>query len=240
MGPRMKAARMLAPEGGFIGKQGLVEELRKLASGPDEGRLERLIERLCQSSISIDTKGSGGSGVVISSEGRDALILTARHVIEPAFRSKKAKSIELRNDGISAKARRLLIAPRGIDAAIVETDGRLGPAVPLCPHPPRLGCGVIVIGAGMGIDNSVSMGIVSKRMEEKAGRLTYDIIQTDAMVNLGNSGGGVFRAATGELIGIVSYKLIVGGERLAEGGFAISVSILERAPLDGWKVFELE
>ncbi len=240
MASALKAVHALVSGDGFKGKQGLREEILGLASCSGEERMEKLIERLCQSSISIDTRGSGGSGVIIYSEGRDALVLTARHVIEPACRSKKAGTLELKNDGIYARARRIFLPPHRIDAALLETEGRLGPAVPLCFERPRLGSGLIVIGAGMGIDNSVSMGIVSKRIEEKAKGFSYDVIQTDAVVNLGNSGGGVFKRSTGELIGIVSYKLVIGGERLAEGGFAISVSILMKAPMEGWKAVELK
>ncbi|MEW6036152.1 MAG: serine protease [Candidatus Micrarchaeota archaeon] len=244
MGSSMEQVRafqqtLARPAGGFRTKRGMVESILSLPSCSGEDRTEKLIERLCQSSISIDTKKSGGSGVIVFADGSDALVLTARHVIEAALRSEKSKSLKLRNDGRSAKARRLLVAPHGIDVALVEARGNIGPPAPIGTEKPRLGAKVIVIGAGMGIDNSVSMGIVSKVFMEKARKFGYDIIQTDAVINPGNSGGGIFKAATGELVGVTCYKLVVGGKRLAEGGFAISVNLMLKAPLEGWRVVEL-
>lgn len=223
----------------FAAKQKLLEGIIKGARKDDE-KTEALVEKLCRSSVTIDTRSSGGSGVIIHSDGEHAVILTCRHVIEPAYRSKKAKSLKVHNDGRTAEAVSLMIAPGGIDLAMLEVRGDIGPVAPMSFVRPRPGAGLIVIGAGMGIDNSVSMGIVSKVFKENArGGFEYDVIHTDAATNPGNSGGGLFRANTGELVGILSYKLVVSGTHLAEGGFAIAVDTLERIAPDGWKAIKL-
>ncbi len=224
---------------GLAGRKGMLESIMKGARHDDE-KTEAMVEKLCRSSVTIDTKSSGGSGVIIHSDGEHAMILTCRHVIEPAYRSKKSKSLKVHNDGRTAEAVSLMIAPGGIDLAMLEVRGDIGPVAPMSFVRPRPGAGLIVIGAGMGIDNTVSMGIVSKVFKEKArGGFEYDIIHTDAATNPGNSGGGLFRASSGELVGILSYKLVVSGTHLAEGGFAISVDTLERIGTDGWKVVPL-
>lgn len=238
-------ARMLPSEtscvrkgGGFASKKTLLEEImRSVSAGPD--RMEQLVERLCRSNVTIETKDAVGSGVILPGGGH-GVILTARHVVADAIRRRRLKGLEIRNDGRSAKAVRILAAPHGIDLALVELDRRIGPAAALSPGRPRPGAPVIVIGAGMGIDNTVSMGIVSKVLTETARKgFEYQVLQTDAAISPGNSGGGVFSAGNGGLIAITSYKLRIGKRQLAEGGFAITAGNLQFLPAEDWKAFAL-
>lgn len=222
----------------FADKSRLIESIMKTHRTDDE-RVEQLVEELCKSSVTIDTKNSGGSGVVILA-GRQNLLLTCRHVIEPAIKSGRKKSLKIYNGEKTARAESIIAAPYGIDLALVEIDGVIGPAASMTFTRPRPGAGVMVIGAGMGIDNTVSMGIVSKIIAEKGRKgFGYEVFQTDAVVNPGNSGGGLFRSSSGELIGIITYKLKHGKSQLAEGGFGISTGTIAAIPKDEWKVVRL-
>jgi S1-C subfamily serine protease len=106
---------------------------------------------------------------------------------------------------------------------------------------PKIGSEVLVIGTPLGIPNSVTTGIISNYVETNTSSgFVYEVIQTDAAVNPGNSGGGVYLAGSGKMIGIISFKLVIRGRQgtqLAEGlGFAIPVNLVEDYPLDEWRV----
>lgn len=219
-------------------KRLLIENIIKTNRTEDE-RVEQLVEKLCSSSVTIDTKNSGGSGVIILA-GKENMLVTCRHVVEPAVRSKRRKSLKIYNGERTAHAKTIIAAPYGIDLALIELDRRIGPPAAMSFTRPKPGAGVIVIGAGMGIDNTVSMGIVSKIIVEEGKRgFEYEVFQTDAVINPGNSGGGIFRSSSGELIGITTYKLTRGKSQLAEGGFGVSAGTLSAIPKEKWKVIQL-
>jgi serine protease DegS len=85
---------------------------------------------------------------------------------------------------------------------------------------------VLAIGNSLGLSHTVTMGIVSATGRGQLNVATYeDFIQTDAAINVGNSGGALINTA-GELIGI--NTAIIGGDRMPpEGiGFAIPVNLV--------------
>lgn len=238
MGSMMRRLRETQRKKELQDKTVLIEHIVKMNRSEDE-RVEQLVEKLCRSSVTIDTKDSGGSGVIILA-GKENMLVTCKHVIEPACKSKRKKSLKIYNGEKTAQAKTVITAPYGIDLALIELDHKIGPAAAMSFTKPKPGSGVIVIGAGMGIDNTVSMGIVSKIiMEEGKKGFEYEVFQTDAVINPGNSGGGIFRSSSGELIGIITYKLIRAKAQLAEGGFGVSAGTLASIPKDEWKVIQL-
>jgi serine protease Do len=162
-----------------------------------------------------------GSGFFITDKG---YILTNNHVVEGT----KEVSIVL-SDGSGQKATIVGTDPYS-DIAVLKTDGKV-PAVAALGNSDVLNPGesVIAIGSPLGnFKNTVTVGVVSatgRSIDTGNGYQIEDLIQTDAAINHGNSGGPLVNLA-GEVIGI--NTLIVrntGSGDVAEGlGFAIPVN----------------
>jgi S1-C subfamily serine protease len=153
-------------------------------------------------------KGSLGSGFFV---GGDGLIVTNRHVID-GFGT---VGIWLR-DGRRGKADVVTVAP-DTDLALLRTSLK-PPAVLRLSRggDARIGREVMAIGAPEGLSWSVSKGIVSSLRDTSVIRL----VQTDAAINHGNSGGPLIDIATRRVIGV---NTIVVRKDIAEGlNFAIS------------------
>ncbi|TMG80542.1 MAG: trypsin-like serine protease [Betaproteobacteria bacterium] len=169
-----------------------------------------------------------GSGVIVSGEG---YVLTNNHVIEGA------DEIQL----VLADGRRLRATVRGSDPesdlAVLKADGKDLPAITLGTlDNVQVGDTVLALGNPFGFGNTVTHGIVSALGRNHLGINRFeDFIQTDAPVNLGNSGGALVDSG-GNLIGINSaiYSQNGGSQGI---GFAIPVSIarpvLEQIIRDG-------
>lgn len=162
-----------------------------------------------------------GSGFFISDKG---YILTNNHVVEGT----KEVNIIL-SDGTEEKAALVGTDPYS-DIAILKSEGNV-PAVAKLGNSDLLkpGESVIAIGSPLGnFKNTVTVGVVSatgRSIETGQGYQVEDLIQTDAAINQGNSGGPLVNLA-GEVIGI--NNMIVRGSgsgTVAEGlGFAIPVN----------------
>ncbi|MDD5436912.1 MAG: trypsin-like peptidase domain-containing protein [Candidatus Omnitrophica bacterium] len=138
---------------------------------------------------------SVGSGVVISKEG---LILTNAHVVQMASRI-----YILLSDLKQAEAVAEAISPED-DLAII----RIKPPEALKPvkiaNDVFVGETVVAIGNQLGLENSVSAGIVSglnRNILSNGKPILTGLIQTDASINQGSSGGALFNLS-GELVGI--------------------------------------
>lgn len=170
--------------------------------------------------VAIRTPTSVGSGVIIETTQTHTTILTNRHVIEGATTSTILVTTNT-NENVFATTVRL--APEDLDLALITTTP-LGTAAHISETLPDRGEPVVAIGNPLGLAGSVSRGIVSNTINTQTGAgVSYTVIQTDAAVNPGNSGGGLFTEDTGALVGIVSAKRFD-----AEGiGFAIAINALE-------------
>ena len=156
--------------------------------------------------------GSGsGSGVIISQDG---YIVTNNHVVEGARQLGVIFS-----DGRQVEAR--LVGTFALtDLAVIQVDGsvsavaELGDSDALVP-----GARVITIGSPLGrFQNTVTTGIVSA-LNRQVSELT-GLIQTDAPINSGNSGGPLINSA-GQVVGI-NTLVVRGGQNETEGlGFAV-------------------
>lgn len=161
-----------------------------------------------------------GSGVVIVDRGT---ILTSLHVVAGAGRIRVVFA-----DGLEADAKLVGQHPEN-DLAVLQADtvpddlaaATLRPAADLQP-----GDVVVAVGFPFGIGPSVSSGVVSglkREYRSPAGdRLLGDLIQFDAAVNPGSSGGPLLNAA-GEVVGIVTAMLDPGGGGFAGIGFAVPI-----------------
>jgi S1-C subfamily serine protease len=171
-------------------------------------------------SMFVSSPGSG-SGVLISSDGQ---ILTAAHVVQAADK------IEVEfSDGQVVPAKVISSVPSA-DLAMLKLDW-----VPYNAKPARLGDSdkmqvgddVFIIGAPYALSHSLSAGHISaRRVPKNGGALALEMLQTDAAINKGNSGGPMFNLA-GEVVGIVSQILSHSGG--SEGlGFAVTSNLAHK------------
>ncbi len=161
-----------------------------------------------------------GSGVIVTSDG---FILTNNHVVEGADELK----ITLTDDrDFIAK---VVGSDPKTDIAVLKIDAVDLPTVVFADSDlSRVGDIVFAVGNPLGVGQTVTMGIVSAKGRSKLGLLENvsgyeDFIQTDAAINMGNSGGALIDAR-GRLIGINSA--IISPSRGNIGiGFAIPVNL---------------
>jgi S1-C subfamily serine protease len=151
----------------------------------------------------------GGSAVVITPDG---YLLTSAHVV---LRSQRGRSVLA--DGRAFEFERVGVDPLS-DLAVLRADGVDLPAAPLGDADGlRTGQLVVAIGSPLGFSGSVSAGVVSAlgrsfpTHDGRVGRIVENVIQTDAALHPGNSGGaladgharvvGINTAVVGSLIG---------------------------------------
>jgi serine protease Do len=174
---------------------------------------------------------TGGSGVVLSGDG---FILTNAHVVEGARRIK----VVLPATAEQTKDRRSILKPRGrvmparvvgidreTDLAVLKVEERGLPSLPLADSDElRQGQLVFAFGSPLGLENSVTMGVLSAigRQRQLDDPMAY--LQTDAPINPGSSGGPL-TDTEGRVVGINTLILSQSGGH--EGiGFAVPSNIV--------------
>ncbi|MEU7742444.1 trypsin-like peptidase domain-containing protein [Nonomuraea sp. NPDC049158] len=208
----------------------------------------QVAQKVQPSVVMIQGQTGEGSGVVLSDDG---LILTNNHVVVGAGQGGQM-TVKF-NDGKTAKASVVGTDP-STDLAVIRADGVSGLTKASLGDSDQLQVGdaVLAIGSPLGLDGSVTAGIVSalnrtvtvggeqdqqqqlppgwgqqreQQQGQESGATTLgDAIQTDAAINPGNSGGALVNAA-GQVIGINSAIATNGGSSGNIGvGFAIPVN----------------
>ena len=180
----------------------------------------RLHRRHKEAIVRITTAGGVGTGFLYHSPRH---VATAFHVVSAG------RSIQVALPGGGERTAKAVAVDPAHDLAILELDAPIEGVEPLTAwsgEPAEIGTQVVMIGHPFSpyassearleglLDWTVTTGIVSGRSEE--------LVQTDAAVNPGNSGGPMF-APDGRVLGVISFKL-----SQAEGiSFAIAASHLE-------------
>lgn len=185
--------------------------------------VKELTEKYGAGVVLVQTPGGLGSGFIINARG---FCVTNYHVVERETRV--AVTIFDRNERGEFRRRRIddvkiLALNPFFDLALLripKTDGIEFETVTIAEDDSnKEGDEVFAIGNPLGLERSVSQGIVSTR-NRNVGGLVY--IQTTAQINPGNSGGPLFNIK-GQVVGVTNMKLTFG-----EGlGFAIPVSYLK-------------
>jgi serine protease Do len=194
-----------------------------LSSDLPERTVKELVTRFGEGVVLIETPDGLGSGFVINDRG---YCVTNYHVVEAQTRVAVTIFHRNKNGEFERRAIRdvkILALNPYFDLALLEI-----PAQPNLAFRPvfiadddthREGDTVFAIGSPLGLERSVSEGIVGSRNRNMDG-IVY--IQTTAQINPGNSGGPLFNQK-GQVVGVINMKLTFG-----EGlGFAIPVSYLK-------------
>jgi putative serine protease PepD len=213
-----------------------------------EGSVEKVAVKVVPSVVMLETDlgraSEEGSGIILSSDG---MILTNNHVVGAAAKAEESgrrggpKTTVTFNDGRTAPFTVVGTDPSS-DIAVVRVDDvsgltpiTLGSSADL-----RVGQDVVAVGSPLGLEGTVTTGIVSalNRPVSASGdsgnqNTVLDAIQTDAAINPGNSGGALVNM-NGDLVGINSAIATLGGDSgdIQTGsiglGFAIPVDQAKR------------
>jgi serine protease Do len=168
-------------------------------------------------------ENSLGSGVIVSSDG---YIVTNNHVVA------KADEIKVLLNGDKREyAGKVVGTDPKTDLAVIKIDAKNLPTVPWGDSDKlEVGEYVLAIGNPFGLNQTVTMGIVSATGRADVGIADYeDFIQTDAAINPGNSGGAMVNAR-GELVGINTAIFSRSGGYMGIG-FAVPAN-MTRAVMD--------
>jgi serine protease Do len=181
-----------------------------------------LVTQLGEAVVQVRTPSGLGSGFILNEDG---FLMTNFHVIE----GETQISVEVYHSGSgglerkSYKQVRIIAINKFGDLALLKIEEKdapkfktvvLGSADALA-----VGEGVFAIGSPLGLERTVTEGILSTKTRQMAGEL---YLQTTAQINPGNSGGPLFNMR-GEVIGITNMKITFG-----EGlGFAIPVEAVK-------------
>jgi serine protease Do len=192
-------------------------------SKPSASRSVReLVNQIGESVVQVRTPSSIGSGFIINEDG---FLITNFHVIE----GETQLSIEVyhQRDGQlerkSYKQVRIIAINKFEDLALLKIEDKDAPKFKnvLMGSSDALAVGerVFAIGSPLGLERTVTEGILSTKTRQLGGEL---YLQTTAQINPGNSGGPLFNMA-GEVIGVTNMKITFG-----EGlGFAIPVEAVK-------------
>lgn len=177
-----------------------------------------LVNILGEAVVQVRTPSGLGSGFIINEEG---FLLTNFHVIE----GETQISVEVyhqKNDELERKSYkqvRIVAINKFEDMALLRIEDKDAPkfkyVVMGSSDALSVGERVFAIGSPLGLERTVTEGILSTKTRQMAGEL---YLQTTAQINPGNSGGPLF-SMTGEVVGITNMKITFG-----EGlGFAIPI-----------------
>ena len=169
-----------------------------------------------------------GSGFVVSEDG---YILTNAHVVSDSGASATAVTVVFKGEGEDGTQVPATIvgSDDSTDVALLKIDPSQAPAFTVVKlgdsSAVQVGEQVVAIGNPLGLDFSLSSGVVSatdRELQSPNGATITGGIQTDAAINSGNSGGPLFNAS-GEVIGINEQIASQGGGN--EGiGFAVPIN----------------
>lgn len=202
----------------------LAEDLYFIEPGREPLPVDKNVHRVGGAVVQIQTSSGLGSGFIINKNGH---VITNQHVIA-GERELSVVVYEQTNGSLEKRVfpKVRIIAMNGfLDLAILQIDA---PGVETLPFVPIgdsdsliQGQQVFAIGSPLGLERTVSQGIVSVRARDTRGAWS---IQSTTQINPGNSGGPLFNAR-GEVIGVNNMKLAgVGVEGL---GFSIPANLLK-------------
>ena len=168
--------------------------------------------------VQTPKKTATGSGVIISTDG---YIVTNNHVVDGADELTVTLSD---NKEYSA---RIIGTDKTTDLALIKIDGKDLPAIKIANSDDvKIGEWVLAIGNPLGLNNTVTAGIISAKARTLGANGVESFIQTDAAINAGNSGGALVNTR-GELVGINAMLYSQTGS-YSGYGFAIPTAMMNK------------
>ena len=172
-----------------------------------------------QRQVQTPKRAAAGSGVIISADG---YIVTNNHVVDGA----DELTVSL-NEGSKEYSARVIGADKTTDLALIKIDGKNLPAIQIANSDDvKVGEWVLAVGNPLGLNNTVTAGIISAKARTLGANGVESFIQTDAAINQGNSGGALVNTR-GELVGINAMLASPTGSNIGYG-FAIPTSIMNK------------
>ncbi|MED2760732.1 trypsin-like peptidase domain-containing protein [Bacillus thuringiensis] len=202
---------------------GMVEGAKEVVVGVIN--MQKIENPFTPEQVDQEKEAGLGSGVIYKKSGNKVYIVTNNHVVDKANKL----AVKLSN-GKQVNAK-LIGKDPWLDLAVVEIDGSTITKIATLGDSSKVRTGepAIAIGNPLGLDGSVTEGIISSKEREIPVAINGDnhadwqaqVIQTDAAISPGNSGGALFNQ-NGEVIGINSSKI---SQQAVEGiGFAIPIN----------------
>ena len=200
---------------GLVGVRDLPVAWAQSAAGlrsAEEQTVIRVAKQARPAVVSVSRDGGSGSGVIIRADG---VILTNAHVVGDA----KQVGVRL-SDGRKLEGQ-VLGADPAVDVAVVRVNASNLPVAPMA-NSDRLEVGqaAIAIGNPLGLDGTLTTGVVSAINRQRSLNDFVNFIQTDAAINPGNSGGPLLDSE-GRVMGINTW--IMG--RTTGLGFAVPINL---------------
>jgi S1-C subfamily serine protease len=184
-----------------------------VAATAEENAVIRVVKQTLPSVISVERDGGLGSGVFIRADG---VVLTNAHVVGDA------KSVRIGLVDGRRLTGRVLGRDPSVDIGVVKVEGQKFPAAPLADSDKlQVGQTAIAIGNPLGLDRTVTTGVVSATNRSPREIELDSLIQTDAAINPGNSGGPLLDSQ-GRVIGINTAMFSAPGGGL---GFAVPINV---------------
>jgi S1-C subfamily serine protease len=192
-----------------IGDGAVLSASARPAETPVMFTVEELVTRSMPAVVTVETKDGLGSGFFVSRE----LLVTNAHVV------RGNSAVMLRASGTHPRTARVQTQSDDLDLAVLSVDivDVNQVYLPLAsPSDVHVGAEVIAIGSPLGLQNTVTRGIVSGMRQSDGVKL----IQTDAAINPGNSGGPLLDRY-GRVLGVNTMRIAGGGVQSL--GFAVSI-----------------
>ena len=175
-----------------------------------------------QRQVQTPKQAAAGSGVIISADG---YIVTNNHVVDGA----DELTVSLTDN--KEYSARVIGADKTTDLALIKIDGKQLPAIDIANSDNvKVGEWVLAVGNPLGLNNTVTAGIISAKARTLGANGVESFIQTDAAINQGNSGGALVNAR-GELVGINAMLYSQTGSNIGYG-FAIPTTIMNKVVAD--------
>ena len=172
-----------------------------------------------QRQVQTPKRAAAGSGVIISADG---YIVTNNHVVDGA----DELTVSL-NEGSKEYSARVIGADKTTDLALIKIDAKNLPAITIANSDDvKVGEWVLAVGNPLGLNNTVTAGIISAKARTLGANGVESFIQTDAAINQGNSGGALVNTR-GELVGINAMLASPTGSNIGYG-FAIPTAIMNK------------
>jgi len=183
--------------------------------------VSQLVKTIGEAVVQVRTPGGLGSGFFINEDG---YLITNFHVIE----GETEISVEVYHqnkgqlDRVTYKQVKIIAINKFHDLALLHIEDKNAPKFKYVSLGTsdvlNVGDSVFAIGSPLGLERTVTQGIISTKTRQLEGQL---YLQTSAQINPGNSGGPLFNLA-GEVVGVTNMKITFG-----EGlGFAIPVELV--------------